>query len=147
MWLGRCSVTRIWPWLCPGIWGWPGLECSRHAMIARSAASATDRPEEDIRMDQKIIDLYDEYTHAPLDRRVFLARLAQLTGSTAAALALVPLLEANQAHAALVSPEDQRLETGRVTYAGATGDIKEYMGSPKGEAKVAAVMLIRDELR
>ena len=30
-------------------------------------------------MDQKIIDLYDEYTHTPLDRRVFLARLAQLT--------------------------------------------------------------------
>ena len=52
----------------------------------------------------KIIDLYDEYTHAPLDRRVFLARLAQLTGSTAAAIALVPLLEANQARAALVSP-------------------------------------------
>ena len=51
-------------------------------------------------MDQKIIDLYDEYTHAPLDRRVFLARLAQLTGSTAAAIALVPLLEANQARAA-----------------------------------------------
>jgi len=46
-------------------------------------------------IDQHIIDLYDEYTHAPLDRRVFLARLAQLTGSTAAALALVPLLEAN----------------------------------------------------
>ena len=32
-------------------------------------------------MDQKIIDLSDEYTHAPLDRRVFLARLAKLTGS------------------------------------------------------------------
>ena len=25
-------------------------------------------------MDQRIIDLYDEYTHAPLDRRVFLDR-------------------------------------------------------------------------
>ena len=46
-------------------------------------------------MDQQIIDLYDEYTHTPLDRRVFLARLAQRTGSTAAAMALVPLLEAN----------------------------------------------------
>jgi carboxymethylenebutenolidase len=55
-------------------------------------------------MDQRIIDLYDEYTHAPLERRVFLARLAQLTGSAAAAMALVPLLEANQAHAALVPP-------------------------------------------
>jgi carboxymethylenebutenolidase len=95
-------------------------------------------------MDQQIIDLYDEYTHAPLDRRVFLARLAQLTGSTAAALALVPLLEANQARAALVSPEDRRLETGRTIYAGATGDIKAYMARPKDAAKLPAVIVIHE---
>jgi carboxymethylenebutenolidase len=95
-------------------------------------------------MDQKIIDLYDEYTHAPLDRRVFLARLDQLTGSTAAAIALVPLLEANQARAALVSPEDQRLETSRTAYAGATGDIKAYIVRPQGAAKLPAVIVIHE---
>src|SRR5262249_16164016 len=95
-------------------------------------------------IDQKIIDLYDEYTHAPLDGRVFLARLAQLTGSTAAAMALVPLLEANQAHAAIVSPEDQRLETSRLTYPGATGDIKAYIALPKGAAKLPAVIVIHE---
>jgi len=104
----------------------------------------SDDPEEKHPMDQKIIDLYDEYTHAPLDRRVFLARLAQLTGSTAAAIALVPLLEANQARAALVSPEDQRLETGRTTYAGPTGDIKAYMARPQGAAKLPAVIVIHE---
>ena len=95
-------------------------------------------------IDQKIIDLYDEYTHTPLDRRVFLTRLAQLTGSTAAAVALVPLLEANQAHAAMVSPDDPRLETGRMTYKGATGDIKAYMAHPKGAAKLPAVIVIHE---
>jgi carboxymethylenebutenolidase len=95
-------------------------------------------------MDQRIIDLYDEYTHAPLDRRVFLARLAQLTGSTAAAMALVPLLEANQARAALVSPEDQRLESSHTTYAGATGDIKAYLARPKEGAKLPAVIVIHE---
>jgi carboxymethylenebutenolidase len=95
-------------------------------------------------MDQRIIDLYDEYTHAPLDRRVFLARLAELTGSTAAAIALVPLLEANQARAAMVSPEDQRLETGRTTYPGAMGDVKAYIARPKGAAKLAAVIVIHE---
>jgi carboxymethylenebutenolidase len=95
-------------------------------------------------MDQRIIDLYDEYTHTPLDRRVFLARLAQLTGSTAAALALVPLLEANQAHAALVAPEDPRLDTGRITYPGATGDITAYTGRPKGAEKLPAVIVIHE---
>ena len=95
-------------------------------------------------MDQKIIDLYDEYTHAPLDRRVFLARLAQLTGSTAAAMALVPLLEANQARAAVVSPEDTRLETGRIPYPGASGNINAYMARPKGAEKLPAVIVIHE---
>src|SRR5688572_15658419 len=95
-------------------------------------------------MDQKIIDLYDEYTHTPLDRRVFLARLVQLTGSTAAAMALVPLLEANQASAAIVATDDPKLETGRITYPGATGDIKAYMARPKGAAKLPAVIIIHE---
>jgi carboxymethylenebutenolidase len=95
-------------------------------------------------MDQKIIDLYDEYTHAPLDRRVFLARLAQLTGSTAAAMTMVSLLEANQARAALVASDDQRLETRRATYPGAMGEIKAYMAHPKGAAKLPAVIVIHE---
>ncbi|HSF31854.1 MAG TPA: dienelactone hydrolase family protein [Candidatus Tectomicrobia bacterium] len=95
-------------------------------------------------MDQRIIDLYDEYTHAPLDRRVFMARLAQMTGSTAAAMALVSLLEANPARAALVAPDDQRLETGRITYPGGTGDIKAYTARPKGAAKLPTVVVIHE---
>lgn len=35
-------------------------------------------------MDQKIINLYDEYTHKPLPRNVFIKRLVVLTGSLAA---------------------------------------------------------------
>jgi len=93
-------------------------------------------------MDQRIIDLYDEYTHAPLDRRVFLARLAKLTGSAAAAL--VPLLEASQARAAIVSPEDSRLLTARITYPGATGPIKAYLARPKGASKLPAVIVIHE---
>jgi carboxymethylenebutenolidase len=95
-------------------------------------------------MDQRIIDLYDEYTHTPLDRRVFLARLAQLTGSSAAAMALVPLLEANQARAALVAPEDARLETSRLAYAGATGEVKAYLARPKEASKLPAVIIIHE---
>ena len=39
---------------------------------------------------QDIIKLYDEYTHAPLDRRIFLERLSKLAGGTAAVTALRP---------------------------------------------------------
>lgn len=93
---------------------------------------------------QTIIDLYDEYTHTPLERRVFLARLAQLTGSTAAAAALVPLLETNQARAAIVAPDDQRLEASRLTYPGGTGDITAYMARPKGATTLPAVIVIHE---
>lgn len=95
-------------------------------------------------MDQRIIELYDEYTHAPLERRVFLARLAGLTGSVAAALSLVPLIESNYARAATVPTDDRRLDTGRTTYLGATGEIKAYMARPRGAAKLPAVIVIHE---
>lgn len=95
-------------------------------------------------MDQRAIDLYDEYTHIGLDRRVFLERLATLAGGTAAAMALLPLLEANQARAAIVPPEDARLETSRVVYPGASGDLKAYLAYPKGAAALPAVIVIHE---
>ncbi len=95
-------------------------------------------------MDQRFIDLYDEYTHAPLERRVFLMRLARLAGGVAAAAALVPLLESNYARAAMVPADDQRLETSRITYPGAEGDVKAYMARPKGAAKLSAVIVIHE---
>ena len=95
-------------------------------------------------MDQTIIDLYDEYTHAPLDRRVFLERLATLTGSATAAMAMLPLLGPNYAHAAISAPDDSRLETKRITYKGASGDVKAYQAKPKGASKLPAVIVIHE---
>ncbi|HEX7128244.1 MAG TPA: dienelactone hydrolase family protein [Thermodesulfobacteriota bacterium] len=95
-------------------------------------------------MDQRIIDLYDEYTHRPLERRVFLERLAALAGSTAAAMALLPILENDYAHAQQVSPDDPRLETSRVTFKGATGDVAGYLARPRGDAKVPAVIVVHE---
>jgi carboxymethylenebutenolidase len=95
-------------------------------------------------MDQRIVDLYDEYTHGPLDRRVFLARLARLAGGAAAAMALVPMLEADQARAAIVPPQEPRLETDRIFYPGATGSVKGYLARPKGAMKIPAVVVIHE---
>ncbi len=95
-------------------------------------------------MDQRIIDLYDRYTHETLDRRDFLTRLAELTGSVAAALALVPLLEANQARAAMIAADDGRLETSRPSYSGATGEVKAYLARPRGGARLPGVVVIHE---
>lgn len=93
-------------------------------------------------MDQRIINLYDEYTHAPLTRNDFLKRLIQLTGSTAAAMAMLPLIEVNQAHAA-VTP-DQDLFTEQITYPGVNGDMQAYVARPETNKKYAAVVVIHE---
>ncbi|HSE77293.1 MAG TPA: dienelactone hydrolase family protein [Alphaproteobacteria bacterium] len=96
-------------------------------------------------MDQRIIDLYDEYTHKPLQRRVFLERLAGLVGGTAAASALLPLLENQYAQAAIVDPKDARLETQVINYKGATGDVRAYLVKAKeGPARRPGVVTIHE---
>ena len=93
-------------------------------------------------MDQRIISLYDEYTHKPLSRQEFLRRLALLTGSTSAAMAVLPLIEVNQAHAGITSDED--LFTERIKYGGVNGDMEAYVARPKDEKKYPTVIVIHE---
>jgi len=93
-------------------------------------------------MDQQIINLYDEYTHKPLSRNDFLKRLAILTGSTTAALALLPMLESNYAKAAVTNTED--LFTEYITYPAVTGEMKAYVARPKTETKYGTVIVIHE---
>ena len=93
-------------------------------------------------MDQRIINLYDEYTHKPLSRKEFLYRLSLLTGSTGAAMAVLPLLEANYSQATLTNVED--LFTERVTYTGSKTEMQAYLARPKEEKKYAAVVVIHE---
>lgn len=99
-------------------------------------------------MDRSILELYDEYTHAPLPRRVFLERLTRLAGSAAAAAAMLPLLEVRSVSASIVPPDDPRLVAERVTFPGATGDVKGYLVRPKPAAKrkprLPAVIVIHE---
>jgi len=96
-------------------------------------------------MDRRFIELYDEYTHRPLPRRTFIERLVVLAGGSAAAMALLPLLENNYASAAVVDPSDARLDTTRVTFKGASGDVRAYLAVPKqGPAKRAGVIVIHE---
>jgi carboxymethylenebutenolidase len=94
-------------------------------------------------VDPRIIRLYDDYTHKPLERRVFLERLAVLAGGTAAAMTLLPLLESNYAQAAIVDPGDPRVATSTITFKGVSGDIRAYLAVPKaGPPKRAGVVVI-----
>ncbi len=95
-------------------------------------------------MDQKIIDLYDEYTRGFLDRREFLKKLSILAGGTAAANALLPLLENNYARAEVVPKDDPRLQTDNINYPGATGEVRAHFARPKGDEKLPGVVVIHE---
>jgi carboxymethylenebutenolidase len=100
---------------------------------------------EPIRISPEMIRLYDEYTHLTLDRRKFMGQLTKLAGSAAAAAAIVPLLEANQARAAIVPEDDARLKSENITYPGAAGEMKGYLVSPAEAAgKLPAVIVVHE---
>jgi carboxymethylenebutenolidase len=95
-------------------------------------------------MDQRIIDLYDEFTHSHLDRRLFMQRLTALVGSTAAALALLPQLESNHAVAQTVPENDTRLKMEDVSYPGSKGPVRGYVARPTAGAKGPGVVVIHE---
>jgi carboxymethylenebutenolidase len=95
-------------------------------------------------MDQRIIDLYDDFTHGGISRRQFLDRLAEIAGSTAAAVALLPLLQNDYARAAIVAADDPRLATERASYDSPKGKINGYLARLKSKGRRPAVLVIHE---
>jgi carboxymethylenebutenolidase len=95
-------------------------------------------------MDQRIINLFDEYTHKPLSRDEFLGRLAKLTGGMAAAMATLPLLEVNYAHAETIGHTDDRIATERIQYEGEGTIMKGYLARPVATGTYPAVVVIHE---
>jgi len=95
-------------------------------------------------MDQRILDLYEEYKHHSVDRREFLRRLSVLAGGAAAAATLLPLLERSHAMAEIVPKDDPRLSAERIKYSGATGEVVAYFARPKGGEKLPGVVVISE---
>ena len=95
-------------------------------------------------MDQRIIDLYDGFTHGGMSRRVFMERLTGLAGSASAAVALLPFLQNNYAQAAAVAPDDPRLVSETITYESPVAKVSAYLVRPKAKAKRPAIIVIHE---
>jgi carboxymethylenebutenolidase len=95
-------------------------------------------------MDQRIIDLYDRFTHGGINRREFFDRLAEIVGSSATALALLPLLQNDYARAAIVAPDNARLAIDAVSYDAVGTPIRGYLARLKSKGKRPAVIVIHE---
>jgi carboxymethylenebutenolidase len=95
-------------------------------------------------MEQKIIDLYDRYTHGGMSRRAFFDKLVMLAGGTAAATALLPVLENNYAHADTVAEDDPRVKGEMVTFKAGAQDVSGYLVGPAAEGKYPAVVVVHE---
>lgn len=94
---------------------------------------------------QAMIDAYDEFTHVTLDRRRFMETLTRLAGSSAAAVAIAPLLATNPAHAAMVAEDDKRLKGEDITYPGSSGEMKGYLvRQADASGKLPAVIVVHE---
>jgi carboxymethylenebutenolidase len=94
-------------------------------------------------IDQRVLDLYDEYCHGGIDRREFLQRAALITGGLAMAHALLP----RYALAQTISFTDPRIKAKYVSYpspGGTSGTMRGYLVQPTGQGPFPAVLVVHE---
>jgi len=97
-----------------------------------------------INMDKQITTLYDDYRQGKTNRRDFVRKLAMVAGSTAAAMALMPVLEGNSLGAFSADQTDPDLVTEFIKYQGETGEMRGFLARPKADKKYPAVLVIHE---
>jgi len=97
--------------------------------------------------DQHFLDLYDKYAHGFISRREFFDRLAAITTSSAAALAVFNALLPNYALASQVAGDDPDIEVGYREYDSpkGAGTMRAYLAMPAAASdKLPAVVVIHE---
>jgi len=98
-----------------------------------------------MKLNQEIIQLFDEYTHKPLTREVFLSRLTKLIGGTTALSTILPALEGSYAASAQVAKDDSDLLISTAEFPSPNGVIKGYLAQPKqAKKRLGAVLVIHE---
>jgi carboxymethylenebutenolidase len=95
---------------------------------------------------RKAIALYDRFTHEGMERRAFMAEMARIAGSLAAAELLIAGIAASPAAAAIVPENDPRIRTSTSSFLGISGFAKHsaYIAEPVGVRHSPNVMVIHE---
>jgi len=111
--------------------------------MTEPVAQPITQPITQIDIDQRVLDLYDEYCHGGIDRREFLRHASLVVGGLAMAQALLP----RYALAQTISLTDTRIKAQYVTYpspGGSSGQMRGYLVQPTGTGPFPAVLVVHE---
>ncbi len=95
-------------------------------------------------MEKEIQNLYSAYKDGRVTRRMFIKKLALITGSTAAALSLFPVIEANEPKAANLAKKETKIVSEFIKYPAETGEMRAFLARPEKGKKFPAVIVIHE---
>ena len=95
-------------------------------------------------MEKQITQLFENHKNGKSSRREFMRKLAIITGSAAAALTIMPILENNSLTAAEKTRKLAEVVSKMATYPGYTGEMKAFEARPKKGKKFPAVIVIHE---
>ena len=95
-------------------------------------------------MDKKINHLIDNYRKGRTSRRIFIKKLAALTGSTAVAIALLPVVEESDFAFSGLTQDTSSVVSEFIEYPGKTGKMRAYLSRPERGNKFPAVIVIHE---
>jgi len=95
-------------------------------------------------MERKITDLYQDYRQGKSSRRDFIRKLTMVLGSSAAAMAMIPVLEDYDVAEFKKPAKQAELVTEFIKYPAATGEMRAYLARPNKGKKFPAVIVIHE---
>jgi carboxymethylenebutenolidase len=98
-------------------------------------------------IDQRVIDLYNEYCHGYIGRREFFSRVAALAVVVGSATAMAQALMPRYAQAQTISFTDSRMKASYVMYpspGGNSGDMRGYLVQPSGAGPFPTVLVVHE---
>jgi carboxymethylenebutenolidase len=95
---------------------------------------------------QELLDLFHEYQHGDMDRRVFMNSIAKFAVGGLTVAAIFESLKPNYAWAQTIKPDDPEIKVGYETVASPAGNgsIKGYLARPTKGKKFPAVLVIHE---
>ncbi|MEL6989218.1 MAG: dienelactone hydrolase family protein [Bacteroidota bacterium] len=96
---------------------------------------------------QEVFDLYDDYAHNKIDRRVFIERLSIFAVGSITVPALLSFITPNYIDNLVISPQDDRLQSDYINYESPKGggSIKGLLSKPnKKDKKLPGIIVVHE---